>query len=58
VRAALVLIIAAAALAILARRETAAPIDGDFRFTSNGSVATLDPAAMSWIQDLRMAGLL
>lgn len=49
-------VVAVAGAAML--RGGSGGIDGDFRFTSSGSISTLDPAAMSWIQELRLAGLL
>ena len=34
------------------------PLAADFRFTGSGSIVTLDPAGISWIQDIRIAGQL
>lgn len=34
------------------------PLAAQFRYCGSGSISTLDPAGMSWIQDLRVAGLL
>lgn len=45
-----------AAVAAVAWSADEAP--AQFRFSGSGAIATLDPAQMSWIQDLRIAGLM